>query len=894
MLLTEGIKMKRESIKHFNKSKPKLLEILNDILQSLPILEDTLIEDDIWRFKNLRGYIDTIDFSFFDEPKFSNWQENLIELDNDIVILNLKYYVKFIFLNMASGSQDAHSYKYRLDIFKMLFLFLLESNERSLNKDRLKSFYSLLLTSDINNHHFIQRWSPPAYKSRLVHFNEERLALISRKYKANPLISEDLKGKYSQIRNEACEITLGMTLQDYSDGGSFNFLGLEIGKHYLDHCFNIFQEHGLYASACRATLAQMEKASKDKASYNIERPLIAKILSGVNNTNENMKSKKLETKQKTKKLFAKNYNRLLPNFKSGDVKFINYLLSLLNFPIGFENQEFIRGLLFTLSDDDLIHQVDNQIEGYKSLLEAKGPPLDLTADDIKSVISRELDKEKIEPISTIEICSLHYKNLKPMFRATNAVGTQLLKACFYLVEAAGVTAFVGVTGWRSSEYGFPLSSIQISINPDPLDNNYNPYRFQVKWLVPKTSGNTKIDREIMLGAYLIAKQLNYLNLSGEDAPCLIRSNNDYNTAHIRHRVKEAWFKFPYTYKLFLELDKNKPSKKLKLLSYNQVASLKQVRDDVRKGIDVFNLLNLTLDCHQGIGHKIQAYKRGALNKSEHQLIDKLLSIDTKKAIKSTGTFSRDIINSISNELMESHAYPTPHAFRHMWAEAVLLRYRGDVGKFIRANFKHLDERYFLAYLRDKETNFVIRIAKRRVISSIVREQMSSVRTGRAAYVGGFDRFISKAVHITQILSQGEFEEKVRQIAEQRIVDMKTNAWATCMLRIGTYNSAKCSVNGEPQRYNAAPKFCLGCTNANISEGNFNGIVVYTKGDVDACRQNKLPYFVKIEPLKTVRLALKRIRELNEKSTKNKYIKFINYLEESIEMAKASKGGISHE
>ena len=67
-----------------------------------------------------------------------------------------------------------------------------------------------------------------------------------------------------------------------------------------------------------------------------------------------------------------------------------------------------------------------------------------------------------------------------------------------MIEDAGATGFVGLTGWRASEYGFSLSNIDIDINPDPLDNQYTPWRFHVRWIVPKTSGNTPLPREITL------------------------------------------------------------------------------------------------------------------------------------------------------------------------------------------------------------------------------------------------------------------------------------------------------------------------------------------------------------------------------------------------------------
>jgi hypothetical protein len=183
---------------------------------------------------------------------------------------------------------------------------------------------------------------------------------------------------------------------------------------------------------------------------------------------------------------------------------------------------------------------------------------------------------------------------------------------------------------------------------------------------------------------------------------------------------------------------------------------------------------------------------------------------------------------------------------------------------------------------------IVDIAKRSVINKIVRQQMLAVKDKDTTYVGGFNRFITKAVSLTHVYTHEEFIKKAETIAEQRIVDIKTSAWATCMLRIGTFNAAKCSIDGNPQRFNASPKLCLGCTNANIAEGNYNGIVVYTQQEVKALRDPDLPYFIKRNYIQTVLLALKRVKELHEKKNKAQYLKFIIHLEESIQMAEKSK------
>ena len=76
---------------------------------------------------------------------------------------------------------------------------------------------------------------------------------------------------------------------------------------------------------------------------------------------------------------------------------------------------------------------------------------------------------------------------------------------------------------------------------------------------------------------------------------------------------------------------------------------------------------------------------------------------------------------------------------------------------------------------------------------------------------------------------------------------------------------------------------------NISEGNYPGIVVYTQQDVIACRNTALPWFIKEDNVRTVKLVLKRVEELQKNGGHLKYNKFIAYLKESIRIAEENKG-----
>jgi hypothetical protein len=870
-------------------------ESLNDILQSLPVDGKLTVQDDKWCFKNHKGYIETLDFSYFSSSVFKDLNQNQLSFQDTPIELKLKEYVKFLFLHLLDSSQDSSNYNYRLIVLKMLFLFLAQNTIIFLNKDSLEEFYATLLTFDINKNGFVKRFAPPSYKVRFIYFNEKKLLAIASRFKAVPIVKKKVIDVTSKLKNRVCEEFMDMTLKDYIDGGSYNFLGLSVGKHYVDHCYNIFQDHGIFATACRNVLDRIYQ-EEDGATKKLRIKIVGELLMGVSpkDIQKPLGISKENSDALIKSsiaIFVEVYNKSVISFKAGDIDFVNGLLGRLNLPLRYDNQEFIKSLMFSLLSNDPIKSISGHLEEYRSLLKEAGTCFEFSLFDVKAAISDALKGFEITKSELPNIFKDQLNELALLSPNTQTTGVTLLNSYLYLVESAGFTSFLALTGWRRSEYGFPLSSINVSLNIEPSDNAYTPYRFHVNWVVPKTSKDTKLDREITLGAYLIAKQLNKLNISEKDMPCLYHISSEENpwssTDKAMHMVKKAWSKFPFQYVLFKGVDKE-DNNILDHLSVSERKSLKAIKDELTEAIPLFDFMYERTLGEETTGKKIEKYRKGELDDFYTNLLDKFLSEETKERIKSAESITRQMTKAITKELVGDFPHPTPHAFRHIWAEAVLLRYRGDVGKFIRANFKHLDEGFFMSYIRGKETKLVMAIAKRKVINSIVAEQMMAAKSDDGAYAGGFDRFISKAAAITKILSNDEYIKKARDIAEHRIVDIKSNAWVTCMLRKGTFGSAKCSEDGIPKRFNAAPKLCLGCTNANVSEGNFNGIVVYTKADVEACREVHLPYFTKRDSVKTLRSALKRVSELYKKNNNTKYKNFINYLMESIGMAEDTK------
>jgi len=493
-----------------------------------------------------------------------------------------------------------------------------------------------------------------------------------------------------------------------------------------------------------------------------------------------------------------------------------------------------------------------------------------------------------------------------------SVGMEYFNKMCSMVEDAGVTCFLGITGWRSSEYAFSLNDIEIDINTDVLDNHYTPWRFNVRWKVPKTSGPTPLPREITLGAYILATQLAHLNLAddiSQPLPALYLAKTDKQKTDSANAIQKAmntcWEDFVHHYSMFQDIDSMQALSDKTHLSeqeqgqYERLTSmydmnsskmrrLLELRQSLQAALPRVLLAN-AVGSGKIFGDRLRQYIQGSAPKGIRELLDSHLSEETKATLMAGEvSIEKAEVRFVRNEFLGEAVYPTAHALRHVFAEAVLRRYRGDVGKFIRAHFKHLDSRFFMAYLREKEFRVIQQVATRNVINAIVRKHIDAIGDKYRDSAGGFDSFLSKVVSITHVTTPEEVK-KLAEASSKRVLAAKFSPWASCFLREGTERTAKCSVNGEPQRQNASPKFCLGCINADITEGNYNGIVVYIKEDIAACRNPELPWFIKEPHYHTVFLALRRIEELKRNSGKADYDKFLAYLQETLLTADAQRG-----
>jgi len=889
-----------KSVNHIENNRAKFLAYCNDMLRLIDPDKNASFDSHQWvipftssnKSKNEK-LVATLNFSDFNTETLKFQQSLRIEFQvGEFINLSIIEFAKWLFL------QQRHDYKldYRsvwyLEVLKMLFAYLREHNAESLEQSTLEDFFSLCLTHDFASGNFIKRLSSPAYGSRFRTFNLASIARTLRLHSVESVVANIHDDDLNKAFNSACLAQMNMTLADYKKGGTFDFLTLDVGKHYIDYCANFFEQNIVFATALRCSLMSLGMDTDEVGKKNEWKLLF----------NENSDG---SLKEQFCQLFIKNYNKLVVKYHAFNIEKLNEIISSLKLDSSrFDAYEFVRSLLYARYYDNQLKKREHILAEYTASLNGDnaGFCINFTLQEFDNCCDKLLTKELVDFDKAKNILSQYSQRFSTNTRVS-------IGSYFNDVEAAGTTAFVAYTGWRASEYGFPNPALKSAVNKDILDAVYSPFRFYIKWLSPKTNGETLLEREVTLSSTILVKQLSTLSQFKDNGFALtstVLGNNTQIERQISNMVTRHWQSFPNNYSTFTELDelqlltakdsecdllekknKQKLAKKYDLES-RAVKELIELRDKLRKDNQVLALIarKYLVDGKKlSFAETIRRYVNQEIDLASKEILVHRLSTETLAYIKANPDgMGKSDVKAIIDELTTDIFKATPHALRHIWAEAVLRRYKGDVGKFIRANFKHIDERFFMAYLRGKEARAIMQVAKRTTINYIVRSRIKSLTDERRHYAGQFDRFINKAAVITKVHSQSDYEKLANKIASDRIVDIKVNAWNTCVLRKGTYANAMCSENGVPQRHKAAPKLCLGCINGDIEEGNYKGIVVYIKPDIEACRNPNLPMFIKRPHLVTVRLALKRIQELSKSNDDSDYQKFIEYLNETIDMA----------
>lgn len=520
------------------------------------------IFDNVFYFKHHTGQALTrIDFSLFDLPHL--WIKNVagLQIGDNFSTLSSKDYAKLFFVSALPGK----SAKGASAIYQMLlhlFAFLKRYQAVELSPVLLNEFWKSFLGESVNERGFFNRISMPSHNAaiRPVKFIKVRNRLHS--MGVDGVIDKKLiENKVSNSLDEVCVSMFSITLKEYRKGGSSNFLGLELGQYYVDYLRQVYQGSYLYMVVCKETLAIMlddtdiSKLTKNKFSNLVLSSLTLQSMKREIELDKELQSKIEEVAYS---VYEQQFNSAMALNDAS----IEELVFTLGLEMRFDAVEVIRILMLQKYLGLTAHKSPQDVwEGYLASLEktfiGSAQLKNVVVDDIYTKMEDIIQSKKLS--KTMFLTDLKKWGSRLLENATNTT-YECFKYELNTVAYAMANLFVAWTGYRASEYGFPLNAIQPEPNLDILDNAYVPFRFKLKWFVPKTNLRTKIDREITSQCYQIAMQLYTLFGKKEESPCLYESTNSRHTdasnqseIYVALRVKANWKGFVHNYMPFTEV-----------------------------------------------------------------------------------------------------------------------------------------------------------------------------------------------------------------------------------------------------------------------------------------------------------------------------------------------------
>lgn len=677
---------------------------------------------------------------------------------------------------------------------------------------------------------------------------------------------------------------------DWTSGGSHNSLTLDHGRFYVEHCLDFYQRNLPLATAIAETYRAVPKIAQSLGYTKITvQQLMTRLLMGYTpNEIKPLVSMGLSTIERI-------YSKVVNHFKSiyCEIRFSTLLLQDETL------EEMIMALRLQPSSATVDRmriitwnwmQIRNKAETERLLRECQ-PPLSWDAfiqqfDAIKQRSYREPCQVPTE--RDYRRLGLEESSNRRSFKRSFPV--QLVN----LVKKSGIISVVALTGWRAIEFGFTPSSIERINNKDHLDEYAFPYRYQINWYIFKSHGKVRKRREITFNIALLISRMQRLIGADENSPCLyssVEKKRDIfdSSGAVKSAVKGLWGHFIEYYPGYQLLDdiqllqqiigkeksghpltSDQEQQKERLLhlrsvdEWNQLEIDSNLKEAWRRCREEWQKVEFFFTSSSANDRKnwLTNYRKGTLRPDWIRLLDKYLLDETKYWLHSLSDHelkSSSVSKIITSDVLGDALYPTPHAFRHMWVEAVYRRYDGDAGWMIRSHFKHISRSMWLSYIRDKDNRRSHQNVKRQVISSLLHNYL--VKGGKG-YSGQLHVYLRRLTRNTKVQTPEEQALFVEQMANEEIDDIKANPWGYCLLKRRTMSKAKCAEIGEPQRHNASPNICLGCLHNLMQSTNVDWILLYISSHIEALQNPVVPAIFKASSFELVKKATRHVRMLN--------------------------------
>ena len=874
-------------------------------------------DEDKWIFIDQSSNNDTkitLDFRVFGSKYFCFFDE----VNTQSTIITPQMLAKLVFLFHSEGKTSVNNFKNFFNFLLKTFAYLKQSQQVIVTHSKFEDYFEFLMMNDVNIDGITRRYTPLAHATVFTMFNFEFICRTVNLLGLGGFLLESTSKPFREnvLKKLIPVLADGLTLTDYKAGGSFNFLTLDIGRYYVEYLADFFDKNYLVAIAIKQTQSDTVKVLKQvglSKGNEIGKVTINKVLSG-HNLNKILTSSRDSKRNafkispnKVKNIFHLTLKTFQQNYKSAyaahtlrygrGIALLANELHLVDSP---DVKELLLSLMYINDQEDSLLSLSSVLNDF-SLTEK------ISVDEFHSACDRVLLKLS-KKVSVPNITSLFYKKLG-IERSSSLFEVQVFLRA---VQAAGTTYFVSLTSWRESEYGFSLKNILVTRNRDILDGVYHPLRFHVNWVVPKTNGEIKLDREIIFPAYGVAKRLHQLVTHNDSDPCLYSVNNSMKDPTVSGntidtRVSKLWSNFVIHYQGFSDLrqldrllhhtdsyhvltDQEKECLKLLIEKYPDNHQTKQLRYVMDKVTAELSRIEATKKVRS---KDVFSYLTQNMSEEKAAIWNKFLTQETKRylheelKISSEDDITRSLCVLIFNEIRSNCAYPTPHAFRHIWAEAVLRRFSGDVGWFIRSNFKHITPGMFMNYLRNKMNKPLVEMAKRQVIHSLIRNHILSRGSKGHCYSGQMEKYLQRVTSNIVVTTLDELDKQIEEYATLEIEDIKSNSWGYCLLKRRNKHRTKCAIEGEPQRQNSSPDLCLGCMNNYIEKGHIKGIMISIENHVNSLKNQHTPKAFKALAVRTVTNAIKVLQTMDKNSNNSDNAKYINHLQSALAANEAS-------
>ena len=443
-----------------------LSRLMQDKLAQLSPLDNATLTDNIWRFQHPAQTI-TIDFTLFEQPFVQFVEMVTVRFDAQHIPLSLVEFAKLIWLEVASGVKvQPRPYYQIIDKLAMLFHYLHAEQIDQLDALNLEGFYGLCLTQNVTNDGIKKRLSAPAYTNRFEPLTLKKLKQILNRYGVAGLVGDISEKKAILALNEACLSFMGMTRREYVKGGSFNYLGLDVGKHYIDHCLHLFEKHCAYISAIRHTCKALFDTQQHDEDLKFQKKstslILGKVICGHSIEairesfgNRSVAEKKLVAIESfVHQMFSEVYitaERIVNAFK---LDTINRIAKHCHLPERYDAQEFVRALLFV----DVFGEHGKSKEAiweeyqatlYKTALPDEDAVLSVTLPEFESITADILSELKTEMPTDTKGMRAFLKSLAGSLPTPidehPLNGMEYLNKMTSMIEDAGVTGFVGLT-----------------------------------------------------------------------------------------------------------------------------------------------------------------------------------------------------------------------------------------------------------------------------------------------------------------------------------------------------------------------------------------------------------------------------------------------------------------